>query len=135
MGQTRFHKIIDFTWKVTSLFMICVLVSLSGFFQADSAEASYLLEKRCERNQSKRLKRETRKKICACVVINLTNKLQPDQIRELERIYENRATRISASQDEKLKPVVDLDFEVNKNCSQNSLWRLPVEDIGKPDPL
>ncbi len=137
MSHSRFSSrlVIQILWKSLSVMCVCVFAAYSGFFKADQAEASYLIEKRCMQNQSKKLKQESRKKICTCVVMNLKTKLQPDQIKDLEKIYKDRSTRMAAASDERLKPLIAIDFEANKNCAQNSLWQWPTEDLGEPDPL
>lgn len=126
---------ISVVWKMLSVIAICVMFGFSGFFSTDDANASYLIEKRCMQNQSSKRSLEARKKICACVVMNLQSRLQPEHMKEMEQIYEGRRSRVAASKDERLKTLVDLDFEVNKNCIKNSMWGFPKEDLGTPDPL
>lgn len=129
------NRRLSLTAKTLSIIGFCVLMGFSGFFQTDNADASYILEQKCIKGQSKKRSLENRKKICACVAINLESRLDKSQMKDLEKIYDSKTSRILATKDDKLKPLVDMDFEVNKNCMQNSLWRFPKEDLGTPDSL
>jgi hypothetical protein len=120
---------------MSRLWLLSGFVVLSILFKIDTAEASYLLEKRCMASQTSKKSMARKKKICFCIVTNLESRLNREQTQALEKIYQDRKSRVTASKDEKLKFILNLDYEVNKNCRLNPQWRMPTEDLGTPDPL
>jgi hypothetical protein len=128
-------KTIATLWKALSILGICGLVIWSGLFSAEFAQASTSIEKRCLQNYSHIKGKEKRKRICGCVASNLESLLSAERLKEMEKIYESRGSRAAASKDERLKALVEMDFDVNTKCLRNPLWQAPAEDLGKPDPL
>jgi len=127
--------LIGYAWKTLSVLGLCAIAATSGVLRFEPAAASYSIERRCLANQPRKKKAIEREKTCACVVTNLQARLSPEQIKDLEKIYEGRASRTAAASDDRLRPILDVDYEVNKNCTQDALWHWPAEDMGKPDDL
>jgi hypothetical protein len=75
------------------------------------------------------------KNICLCVKTNFQNQLSNSQVKDLAKIYTDRNARMLASKNEAKKSLLEFDYEVHKNCSQNPDWKVLSEDLGTPDPL
>ena len=93
------------------------------------------IEKSCLAIYKKSHNLQRRKSLCTCIVQNIEQRFQKDQIEELSRIYKNKFARYEASKDERSKAYLAFDSEVHSQCLQDPRWRRPPEDLGRPDEL
>lgn len=89
------------------------------------------IQKKCEAVYKKNTKT-----ICYCITSNLSSRLTPTQLRTLAQIYKDGTqARIMASKQKNKRPLMDIDYEVNVQCSKNAGFKLDKEDLGQPDSL
>lgn len=95
---------------------------------------SAFLEKKCLQNTAIK-DRMLREKVCSCIQSNLEAQLNPARLKKLENIYRNKPARSVAARDPLLKPILEMDYEIYKNCGKDPQWKYIPEDMGAPDPL
>ncbi len=111
---------------------VCLIVLLgSGVAQAAPPE----MEQNCLKMYQKSLSKSRRQNVCSCVMQNLKERFDKAQLEELQQIYRRKLGRYEASKDEKKKAYLEFDSMVHAQCLQNTQWRRPVEDLGRPDEL
>ena len=93
------------------------------------------LHELCLKMYQKSLSKSRRQNVCSCVVQNLQDRFDKGELQELQQIYGQKFGRHEAGKDEIKKAFVEFDSRVHAQCLQNPLWRLPAEDLGRPDEL